>query len=683
MQIQELLERGVERHLEGDLAGAGDLYRQVLQQDPEVSDAWNLAGVIAHQTGQHELGIDYIGHAITLRDDVPAYHLNLATALMTQGRAEEAERSSRICLRLDNSHTLAWNVLGNALYEQEETEEAIASFEQALRLDEGQVDAWVNLGRLYRETGRLDDAERCTLRALDVSPGHFKALNNLGAIRNSRKDKEGALEAFQQALQQEPGSPRVLLNMGIALQELGRFSEAEAALTAAVEAAPQSANAWNSLGCYYQALAQVDNALDCFRHAVSLEPDNRVTCSNYLFGLNFAAVDGETNLQEHVRIGSRLTPAAGIAFTQSVDRDRPLRIGYLSPDFYRHPLVSFFEPMLKAHRRDHVHVTCYSNVKRPDEVTSRLRENADLWRDIHGRGDREVLDQIRSDEVDILIELTGHTADNRLNVLAQRAAPVQVSMLGYLNTTGVTEIDYYITDAIRDPADQDRFYTEEVVRIAGGGCCWQAPADAPDLVPPPSVARGYVTFGSTHRPNKLTSETLALWARVMQSVPDARLLIFHSVLKQSEELRAQLLYRFSEAGLDPARIDLAWDSNDEYLNAYQEMDILLEATPWGSGTTAHEAMWMGVPIPTLLGSRPCGRATASALHRLGLTDLIARDSDEYCEVVSGLAADSQRLTALRTQLRDDVGSTLCDAEAFVTELEAAYRDMWVRWCDEH
>lgn len=682
MQTKKLMKFAVERHLSGDLEAAGNVYRKVLAKKPGFAEAWNLSGVLAYQIGRHEDGIRYITHAISLRDDIPEYHLNLATALMAEDHADEAETSSRKCLELDPNHKLAWSVLGSALHEQDSVKEAIQCFERAIEIDENHIDPWVNLGRLYRETNQLAKAEKCALRSLQIDANHPVALSNLGAVRHSQGRDDEALPLFERSLQTQPNAVPVLVNKGNSLQKLGRFQEAEAAFSKAIETEPSNANAWNSLGYLFGMFAQTQDALDCFQQAIELDPRHASAASNYLFGLNAADVSREQSFSTHIEIAKLAPDEQPKVFANVRDPQRQLRIGYLSPDLRMHPLVSFFEPILESHSTDKFDVFCYANVEKPDSVTARLQAKSPHWRSTFGVVDADVVTMIMHDQIDILIDLAGHTADNRLTVFAQRAAPVQVSMLGYLNTTGLATMDYLVSDEIRDPPSEDQFNTEEIIRLPEGGCCWSPPENAPAIQSPPLTRRGHVTFGSMHRPNKLTDRTLRLWSEIVNGVANSRLLLFHNAYQDSVELQGMLLSRLQAAGIEPDRIDVAWDDTNEYLVAYEEMDLLLESVPWSSGTTALEAMWQGVPVPTLYGASPCGRATASALNRLGLGELVAANEAEYIQLVSSLVKDTDLLESLRFDLRPLMQTTICDADAFVRHLESSYRKMWKRVCDE-
>jgi len=682
MMNTELMERAVAHHLDGRLSEAGQIYDQILADDPRAADAWNLSGVLAYQQGEPDTGLKRLSKAIRIRSDVPEYHMNLATALVDSGNHSGGLDAARKCLRLDQDHKLAWNVHGNALFALNRVEEAIESFEKAIEIDDRFVEAWANLGRLHRESGSQEKAEEAIRKALSLNPDHAMALNNLGALLRDAGEIEAAIAQFEAALQLTPASG-IAANLGDAYQKAGRLSDAETALQQAIELDNESAHAWYSAGVYFQNVADIKNALNCFRIAYQLDSEHTSAGNNYLFCLNLTSdVSRVDAYQEHVAWGEQL-PRRPLRNFRGRDASptRRLRVGYISPDFRRHPLTSFVRPMIQAHDRQQVEVFCYSDCGSPDAVTIALSTACDQWRMTHGLSDELVWSHIRRDEIDILVDLTGHTADDRLNVFANRATPVQVSMLGYLNTTGVPEMDYVVSDIHRDPQAEDDYYIENVVRLPGGGCCWHPPKNAPEPNGLPALERGYVTFGCTHRANKLTDATLQLWSEVLNAVPDSRLLIFHNSLAGNPEMQARICHRMDGFGINPDRLDIAWHEGGEYLPAYQAIDILLECIPWSSGTTALDALWMGVPVPTVYGSQPASRPTSSVMHRLDLEELVAYSNDDYVGLVTEMAQQIELLQDLRSQLRQRMKNTICDAKTFVSELEAAYRSMWQEWCD--
>lgn len=652
MQTQKLMDHAIDRHLKGHFNAASEIYSTILSQQPDHAEAWNLSGVLAHQMGRHSEGIELLAHAISLREDEPVFYYNLATALLADERYKQAETCSRKCLELDPKHVLAWTVLGKALQSQDLLTEAGDCFEQCLQL----------------------------------APNHSDAMEWLGVVRRSQDRHEEAILLFKEAIKQSPESTEALINLGITYYELGRYKEAETAYLAVIQKSPTHCGAWNNLASHYMLFAQTTEAFECYRqalqHTPAEDPLHALVGSNYLYALNLTGASRADCFEAHTAIARMMPPEQPQAFTNSKTIDRQLRIGYLSPDFRKHPLVSFIEPILKNHSTSDFSIFGYANVKNVDHVTDRLQTRCTNWRSIYGVSDQDAIAMIMEDEIDILVDLAGHTANNRMTLFAQRAAPVQVSMLGYLNTTGLGSMDYVVTDEVRDPPAEDKFYSESVVRLSKGGCCWTPPDNTPDIMPPPVLERKHITFGSMHRPNKLTDETLRLWANVMNAVPNSRLLVFHNVLRKSEALQSHVLAGIRDAGVDLDRVDVAWNDTAEYLMAYDEMDILLEATPWSSGTTALESLWQGVPIPTIYGRNPSGRATPSVLKRLGLDDLVAASEVEYVDIVAKLAANPERLSDLRGGLRPLIEKTICNATSFVQQLEDSYRDMWKKACHE-
>jgi predicted O-linked N-acetylglucosamine transferase (SPINDLY family) len=294
-----------------------------------------------------------------------------------------------------------------------------------------------------------------------------------------------------------------------------------------------------------------------------------------------------------------------------------------------------------------------------------------------------VVEQIRHDQIDILVDLAGHTGGNRLGVFAQRPAPVQVTYLGYPNTTGLAAIGYRLSDAVADPTQEPPDHcSEQIVRLPGCWCTWSPPANAPDVAPPPVRAKGHITFGSLHKPPKINDAMMDLWAKILHSVPGSRLLIFRNTLDISA--RERLTGEFRARGIASDRLDLNNGKVEEsasHLTLYHRIDISLDSLPWSGHATTCESLWMGVPMVSLRGNRHAGRMSASIMTALNLTELIAETPEQYVQMASRLAADVGRLTELRAELRNRMKtSPLCDAATFTRQLEATYRDLWRRWC---
>jgi predicted O-linked N-acetylglucosamine transferase (SPINDLY family) len=360
-----------------------------------------------------------------------------------------------------------------------------------------------------------------------------------------------------------------------------------------------------------------------------------------------------------------------------------LRIGYVSPDFWRHSCAHYVLPLFAGHDHNRYQIICYSDVRQPDSFTRRLQACADLWHDTYGLKDEALVELIRRDEVDILVDLNGHFAGTRLLAFARKPAPVQVTWLGYPNTTGLTTIDYRLVDPVTDPpGEADAYHSEALVRLSTGFLCYTPVPEAPEPAPAPCLEKGYVTFGSFNNMAKVTPEVIALWAAILQRVPTARLVLKSRQLDDAGTRRrfAALLHAH---GIAEERFDLLpWSLRpDDHMGAYHGLDIALDPFPYNGTTTTCEALWMGVPVLSLMGDRHAGRVGASLLTTLGLSDWIATDPADYVDRAARLAADPAGLAELHRTLRARlVDSPLFNAAAFARMVEAAYRAMWQRWC---
>jgi predicted O-linked N-acetylglucosamine transferase (SPINDLY family) len=426
---------------------------------------------------------------------------------------------------------------------------------------------------------------------------------------------------------------------------------------------------------------RVREAIASLREALRLDPDCIEAQGNLLGCLNFDPhADPAEVFAEHCRWGQLQERGRFLQpHRNEPSPERRLRIGYVSPDLKTHAVARYFEPVLAHHDATQVETYCYAEVATPDGMTAHLQSLAHAWRWICGKQAAQVVEEIRADGIDILVDLAGHTARNRLDVFALKPAPVQATWLGYVNTTGLRTVDYRITDAVMDPPCRPVLDTEELVRLPGGVVCFAPPAGAPAVTPLPALRRGRLTFGSLHKLCKLSTEVVDLWCRVLKAVPTSRLLLFRDTLtgKAAEIIREQ----FAERGIAGEQLDLRKGRSARgYLELYGEMDVMLDVFPYTGGTTTCESLWMGVPVLSLAGARPASRGSATLLTRVGLSDWVVEMPEEYVALAVRWANDPEGLAELRAGLRQRMTATLCDARRFTRELEDAYRTMWQRWC---
>ncbi len=571
------------------------------------------------------------------------------------------------------------------------------------------------------QAGRLAEAEVWCRRALAAEPGHADALHLLGVIARRAGRHEAAVQLIGEAIKRNGRDPLYHYNLGNALDDLGRldeaatayrratdlnpdfaeahfnlgfafqnhrkFDEAIAAFRRAIEVRPDYAEAHSNLGVALQGQGKLDEAIAAYRRAIEVRPDHADAQSNLLMCLNYHdEITADRVFAAHREWGARVARQARppAAYANARDAERRLRIGYVSPDFRQHSVAYFVEPLLKGHDRQAVEVFCYAEVARPDAATARLRGLADCWRATVGLSDDELADRIRADGVDILVDLAGHTANNRLGVFARRPAPVQATWLGYPNTTGLDAIDYRLVDAVTDPPGAaDALASETLVRLEGGFLCYGGAPDAPEPAAPPCLKNGAATFGSANNGAKVSTAAFDAWARLLVRLPEARLLLKGPQFGDATA-RALLLARLAERGVAAERVELmAWlPDKAAHLAVYDRIDVALDPFPYNGATTTCEALWMGVPVVTLRGDRHAGRVGASLLSQIGLTDLVADSVENYVEIAAALAGDRERLTDLRGSLRPRMAaSPLCDGPAFARKIEAAFRRMWRGWCE--
>ncbi|REK10450.1 MAG: tetratricopeptide repeat protein [Planctomycetota bacterium] len=587
---------------------------------------------------------------------------------------------------------MAFNVLNNlgaALDEQGQLEAARACFTQALQLQPSSFLATNNLAHTFRRQSRFDEAIEGYRRALALNPQDAGAHFNLSVCLQQCGHYQEALSELQQVEQLAPGRAQVQANLGYLWSQLRRFEHSAAASRRAIELDPRLGAAYCNLGLVEQSLGQLDEAIGNFRRAVELSPGEAAWHGNLLYALNFhPGYDAETISAEHRAWAARhADPLTAQAAPHSNDRspERRLRVGYVSPYFRSHAVNAFAEPLLAAHDHAACEVFCYSDVAAAlrDEATERLKGSADHWRETVHLPDAAVSALVREDQIDILVDLSGHIGENRLLAFARRPAPVQVTYLGYQNTTGMQAMDYRLTDAWSDkPGTTDRFYTEELVRLPRAFFCYQPADDAPPVGPLPAESNEYVTFGSFNNYAKVTPEVLDTWAELLARIPQARLVL---LAPTSEPLAERAYAAFAKRGVQPERVEVASRRPYlDYLRLIQRVDIALDTFPFNGHTTTCDALWMGVPVVMLAGSAYASRFGGSALVNLGLDEWIAHNRQQYLDIAQRCAGDLQRLAGLRARMRERMtDSPLLDAPGFARHVETAYRRMWRTWCSHN
>ena len=496
-----------------------------------------------------------------------------------------------------------------------------------------------------------------------------------------REDPGAALELWQRALAIEPNHPSLRNNLALVHKRLERFADSEALLRGLVADHPDDGDAWSNLGEVCKAQGKLAEAVQALRRALACPGSRRAVHDNLLLLLHYLPEAGRAELAAaHRRYGERFPMRATGPHDNPADPERPLRIGYLSPDIRRHAAARFLEPLLRGRDRSRFQVFLYGQVATLDQVSERLIGLADGWCATVGLSSEQLAARIRRDGIDLLVDLAGHTAGNRLDVLPLRPAPLQFTTLGYPDSTGLDGLDGRISDAVLDPAGEERFSSEPLLRLAGSFACFQPPAEAPDPGNPPCLAGGPLRLLSPHQLFKLNEPLLRLWARVLDRLPSAELVLLRA--GTSSENRAAMAARLAHCGIDPGRVRMEGPLRDDpaYLCAIASCDLMLDSWPHSGHTTSCEALWMGLPVITLRGDLPCGRLSASVLAAIGRPEWITGSAEAYVATAVAVAGDRAALRAARRQLRGQMAATVADATAFMGRLETLYRLQWRHWC---
>lgn len=658
-------------------------YRAALELDPAHCAALNNLGTLLKDEGRFAEAADCFRRATAADPNYASAHLNLGLLLEHQSYWGPAIDSYRAAAAADPTSTLARYCVGAVLQQQEDFSEAATWYEDALRTDPSHVAARMSLGYVLKKMGQLEQAIGHWQEAAARDPQCIDAFNNLGVAWNELGNRQAAIENCRRAVELRPDFGAAHINLTVALLGAGQLDEAVEAGHQAIAVSDNPSQAHGNLANCYQTRGQLDEAIQSHRQAMAHSPGDAQEHSNLLYTLNYhPSVYRQQLADEHRAWGKQhadFLTASARPHINDRSPQRRLRVGYVSGQFRAHAVNAFFEPILASHDHSAVEVYCYANSVIRDETTTRLKGFADHWRDIVGIDDQSASELVRRDQIDVLVDLAGHISGNRLSIFARKPAPVQVTYLGYQNTTGMAAMDYRLTDAYSDPpGTTEAYYTETLVRLPRTFFVYLPTAGAPPVGELPAASRGHVTFGSFNHFAKVTPQVLTAWSQLLAAVPNSRLLILSHASSWISERITKVL---AEQGVSPDRVELVPRRPYlQYLDLISQVDIALDAFPFNGHTTTCDCLWQGVPVVARAGDSYVSRFGSSGLITLGLKQLVANSVEQYIDAAARLAADLDGLRQLRSTMRERMqASPLMDFAGFTRDLEAAYRTMWQSW----
>jgi predicted O-linked N-acetylglucosamine transferase (SPINDLY family) len=686
--VRGLLEQALAAHRRGDLAAAAEKYTEVLRADPAQVDALHMFGMLHHQRGDALQALALLDRAVDAATEKQsaAVLANRASVHLARADFAQAERDARLAAEREPASFGAWFNLGLALQALPDMAGAAHAFARASALRPQHARALLEWFSAAAVSGQFAGiARRTDLPALAGE----RRLALDAALRLTQHGQAGqAFLVLSQLRRELPNDEEVRRRHDIEsaygaaglFAQRGEVDRALAACDALLAGVPWHRSTRMLRAGIFAERGEAAQAVAEYRRIVETVPDDAVAGSALLIAMQHdPALTADAIADAHRAWAARHMPSVAprrSAQAAPADSRRRLRIGWLSPRFFCGLVADFFLPVLeKFDREDRVHVL-YDAGGIDDAAAARFRAAADEWRRVDELDDVALDDAIRNDRIDVLVELSGHSPGNRLRALARRPAPVQVAWLDYFHSTGTTAVDALLSDEILSPPRFEHRYSERVLRLPSGRLCWTAPA-APEVIPRDASP---LRFASFNRVNKLNDDVLAAWSRILAGVAGSVLRLKARAFDVADE-RAHFLARCAEHGIAPDRLELyGYGSHTQALAAYADVDVALDPFPFSGCATSLDALWMGVSVVTLIGETMVSRQSASLLASLGITELIAADTDDYVRRAIGLALDPQRRHRLRMTLRENVRTKLCNVDRHARELSLALRDAWRRWC---
>ena len=679
VQLEQLLQSALGFHQSGNFSQAKQLYQQIVKVNPSHALATHYLGAIEHQEGNSSKAEQLIRKSIKLDPTMFQAYNNLGVILLELDKPDQAISNYLKLIKLKPNYADAHCNLGAVYDAQKEYGKAIDSLKNAIKLNPNYVNAYNTLGVIYRKLDKLDDSISCLSKVIKLEPNFAEAHNNLANALFDKRNYKAAISSYQSAIEYKPNYAEAYSNLGRSYKKAEQFEKAVKPFEQALALQPQNTTFLTNFAFLYHDICMSERAVEFYKKIIQIDPNE---VGNLIQMNCFSEFDQAELYQSHLDWGNDLIsklPSPQIKHKKlSTSQTGPIRIGYVSPDFREHSVSYFFEPLIANHDKEKFEIYCYYNNTESDHVTQKIQSHCDHWRPIYTLEDAEVVKKIKKDKIDILVDLSGHTDKNRLPVFAYKPAPIQVSWLGYPNTTGLRTIDYRITDEQCDPESENgSFHCEKLIRLPHGFLCFKGDESIKYEENPPVLTNNYITFGSFNNFTKVTVEVLELWSKILLAIPTSRLLMKASQLA-NDMTKQNVISILNSKGVQTERVTLLGrvNSYDEHLKLYSKVDIALDPFPYNGTTTTIEALWMGVPTLTYKGVHHISRVGTSIMCRAGLDNFVASDKTDFLNKAIILSSDTQYLNNLRSSIRERmVQSDLCNAKQFTQDMEHCFANM--------
>ncbi|MBI3897335.1 MAG: tetratricopeptide repeat protein [Gammaproteobacteria bacterium] len=671
-------ERGNRLLVAGELEEAVISYRRAVELKPGLIEAHGNLGVALQALGRLEEAAESFRRVLSLDPRLADTHYNLGEVLRMQGKLEESSRSYEQALLHRRDFGEAYNGLGMVLQERGEMEMAVGNYRKAIAAGPRIAESHYNLGRALQISGLLGEATAAFRKALAIKPAYAEAYNNLGSVFLDQGRLEEAITHYRKALVINPRLVGAYYSLGDVLRMQGRWDESIASYRQAI-----LMEAYIHIGNIFQEQSRQDEAIASYRAALAIKPDCVEAYSNLLMAMQYtSAYSPSEKFAEHLRFAEKFeAPLKPFwpAHQNVRDPSKRLKIGYVSGDFFKHSMGYFIEPILASHDRSQVEVFCYYNNTLHDSGTDRIIAVTDHWMPCVKLSDEQLAEQIHSDGIDILVDLSGHTALNRLLTFARKPAPIQVTWMGYSDTTGLAAMDYLITDIYLNPPEMtEKFFSEKLLRLPRYRT-FQPAAESPPVNELPALSNGHFTLACLNNLVKINQEAVHLWAQILVALPHARIVLGNAT---SAATRERLIGMFAQEGISSERLVLhPKKSLVDYLALHHQIDLALDTIPFGGGTSSFHSLWMGVPVINLAGHDANSRTGVEIMAGIGLPEFVAESEGEYVARTLEFARDLPRLNQIRLSLRERMAEQGATDPARMTRgLELAFRNIWETWC---